>query len=116
MMRKKLLVLSALAIMSMTVVGCGSKAPVYVDGNYEGTGQGLYSEITVSVGVKDGKIASVEILDQEETPEVAGEALVEIPKRIVEKNSAEVDVVTGATGTSDGIMEAVSKALEGKTE
>ena len=115
-MRKKLLVLSALAMMSMAVVGCGSKATVYVDGNYEGTGKGMIGDITVSVGVKDGKIASVEVLEQEETPEIAEDALVEVPKSIVEKNSTEVDVVTGATGTSNGIIEAVSKALEGKTE
>ena len=115
-MKKLVLVVSSLAIMSIALVGCGSKAPVYVDGNYEGTGKGLMGDITVSVEVKEGKIASVEVVDQEETPEVAEEALAEVPKQIVEKNSAEVDVVTGATGTSNGIMEAVAKALEGKTE
>lgn len=115
-MKKLVLVVSSLAIMSIALVGCGSKAPVYVDGNYEGTGKGLMGDITVSVEVKDGKIASVEVVDQEETPEVAEEALAEVPKQIVEKNSTEVDVVTGATGTSNGIMEAVANALEGKTE
>ena len=66
--------------------------------------------------VKEGKIAGVEVLEQEETPEVASEALVDVPKSIVEKNTTQVDVVTGATGTSNGIMEAVANALEGKTE
>ena len=115
-MKKKLLVLSSLAIMSMAVVGCGSKAPAYIDGNYEGTGKGEIGDITVSVGVKDGKISSVDVLEHGESEGISDEALVEVPKSIVEKNSTSVDVVTGATGTSNGIMEAVSKALEGKTE
>ena len=115
-MKKAILVMSSLAIMSMAVVGCGSKATTYVDGNYEGTGQGMMSEITVSVEVKDGKISAVDVLDHDETEGISDEALVEVPKQIAEKNSTEVDVVAGATGTSNGIMEAVTKALEGKTE
>ena len=58
----------------------------------------------------------VEVTDHGETDGISDEALVAVPKSIVEKNSTEVDVITGATGTSNGIMEAVSKALEGKTE
>lgn len=115
-MKKAILVMSSLAIMSMAVVGCGSKATAYVDGVYEGTGNGEVSEITVSVEVKDGKIASVDVLDHGETEGISDGALTEIPESIVEKNSTEVDVITSATGTSNGIMEAVEKALEGKTE
>lgn len=115
-MKKAILVVSSLAIMSMAVVGCGSKAPVYVDGTYEGTGKGAMSDITVSVEVKDGKIAVVNVLEHGETEGISDEAMVEIPKSIVEKNSTEVDAISEATGTSDGIKEAVAKALEGKTE
>lgn len=115
-MKKFMLVVSSLAIMSMAVVGCGSKAPAYVDGTYEGTGQGAMSEITVSVEVKDGKISAVDVLDHDETEGISDEALVEIPKSIVEKNSTEVDAITDATGTSNGIKAAVENALEGKTE
>lgn len=115
-MKKFMLVASSLVIMSMTVVGCGSKAPAYVDGTYEGSGQGAMSEITVSVEVKDGKIATVKVVDHDETPGISDDALVKVPKSIVEKNSTEVDAITEATGTSDGIKEAVANALEGKTE
>ena len=115
-MKKLMLVVSSLVVMSLALVGCGSKAPAYVDGTYEGTGQGAMSEITVSVEVKDGKIASVDVLDHDETEGISDEAMVEVPKRIVDKNSTEVDAVSEATGTSDGIKEAVANALEGKTE
>lgn len=115
-MKKFMLVVSSLVIMSMVMVGCGSKEAAYVDGTYEGKGQGAMSEITVSVEVKDGKISAVDVLDHDETEGISDEALVEIPNKIVEKNSTDVDVITGATGTSDGIKAAVANALEGKTE
>ena len=115
-MKKFMLVVMSLAVMSMAIVGCGAKEPAYVDGTYEGTGQGAMSEITVSVEVKDGKIASVDVIDHDETEGISDEAMVEVPKRIVEKNSTDVDSISGATGTSDGIKAAVTSALEGKTE
>ncbi len=40
------------------------------------------------------------------------EAIVELPKRFVAKNSAQVDVFTGATGTSSNSMQAVQRALD----
>ena len=46
-----------------------------------------------------------------ETIEIAGGALEQIPKAIVEANSPDVDVVSGATYTSKGIMNAVKDAL-----
>lgn len=57
------------------------------------------------------KIASVEVLSNSETIEIAGGALEQIPKAIVEANSPDVDVVSGATYTSKGIMNAVKDAL-----
>ncbi len=115
-MKKFMLVVSSLTIMSMTVVGCGSKAPAYVDGTYSGVGSGLNADINVEVEVAEGNISAVNVLEHEETEGISDEALVEVPKAIVEKNSTEVDGVAGATYTSDGIKEAVSNALEGKTE
>lgn len=116
MMKKFMLVVSSLVVMSLALVGCGSKAPAYVDGTYEGVGAGLNGEISVEVVVTEGKISAVNVLEHEETEGISDEALVEVPKTIVEKNSTEVDGVAGATYTSDGIKEAVTNALEGKTE
>lgn len=112
----KRLVVALVVVMSATLVGCGSKTPVYVDNTYEGTGEGYNGDIEVSVEVKDGKIAEVSILSHEESPSISDKAIEDIPKSIEEKNSTEVDVVTGATGTSNGIKEAVTKALEGAKE
>lgn len=115
-MKKAVAVITLAATMSLSLVGCGSKAPEYVDGDYEGTAAGGMSDITVSVSVVDGKIAAVDMVSHEETPGIADAAFEQVPAAIVEKNSTEVDIVAGATGTSDGIMQAVENALEGQTE
>ncbi|MGI6661946.1 MAG: FMN-binding protein [Bacillota bacterium] len=49
----------------------------------------------------------------DESPGIADPALNGVPKAIVEKQSVKVDAVSGATFTSQGIMEAVEKALAG---
>ncbi|MGI6631454.1 MAG: FMN-binding protein [Bacillota bacterium] len=82
------------------------------DGTYEGTGLGL-RELKVAVTVAGGKITEVKIVSHDESPGIADPALIGVPKAIVEKQSVEVDAVTGATFTSQGIMEAVEEALAG---
>ena len=57
------------------------------------------------------QIESVEILSNHETVGVADHALAEIPQKIVETQSTEVDTVANATLTSNAIMNAVRNAL-----
>ena len=57
------------------------------------------------------QIESVEILSNHETVGVADRALTEIKQKIVETKSTEVDTVSGATITSNAIMNAVQNAL-----
>ena len=88
------------------------EAGQYQDGTYEGTGTGFGGEITVCVTIKDQRISSVEIEEAEnETPEYLdmAKALLET---IVEEQSPETDAVSGATFSSNGIMEATANALE----
>ena len=56
------------------------------------------------------QIESVEILSNHETVGVADRALTKIPQKIVETQSTEVDTVSGATITSNAIMNAVQNA------
>jgi uncharacterized protein with FMN-binding domain len=83
----------------------------YKDGTYEGVGEGMH-EIKVSVQVAGGKITKVEITKHEETADIAKPALEQIPLAIVAKNSPNVDVVSGSTLASEGIINAVINALE----
>jgi RnfABCDGE-type electron transport complex G subunit len=82
------------------------------DGTYSGTGLG-FKELEVSVKVEGGRIVEVKVLRHDESPGISDPALSGIPKAIVEKQSVKVDAVSGATFTSQGIMEAVEKALAG---
>lgn len=85
-------------------------------GTYTGVGTGFIGDITVEVTIDDqGAIEKVEVVEHNESvddiPAVVT-ALEEVPARIVENNSADVDGTSGATGTSNGIMAAVKDALE----
>lgn len=106
-MRKFLSLLLAL----MMVVCCVPALAETADGVYEGIGAGLNGNIKVSVTVSGGVITDVTVLEHSETAGVSDPAIEQVPAAIVAANSADVDVATGATYTSKGIMEAVKNAL-----
>lgn len=84
----------------------------YVDGVYEGTAEGFGGDITVQVRISDGKIALIEIVSAEdETPSYFEDAKAVIG-RIVKAQNLEVDIVSGATYSSVGIINAVADALK----
>ncbi len=84
----------------------------FVDGVYEGAAEGFHGDVKVKVEVKDGKLAKVEILEQSETEGIGDVALEELANAMVEKQTVEVDDVSGATFSSTGIKEAVKSALK----
>lgn len=105
-------------ISSSAVVSCVNAASAYVQesgaggsGGLTGTADGFLGPITVSVTMEGDTITAVEVLSNSDTPEIAGKALEQIPAAIVEANSPDVDVVSGATYTSNGIINAVKDAL-----
>ena len=105
-------------ISSSAVVACVNAASKYVQesgaagGPLTGTANGFGGPITVSVTMDGDKITAVEIVSNSETPEIAGAALEQIPAAIVAANSPDVDIVSGATYTSNGIINAVKNALD----
>lgn len=82
----------------------------YKDGTYEGSGNGFSGKVTLRVTIQNGKITSIDEVSQSETSPYWEEAKT-LFSTIVEKQSAEVDTVTGATKSSDAIKEAVRQAL-----
>lgn len=82
------------------------------DGTYTGHGTGFGGDITVEVTVAGGKITSCKIKSAEnETPEYLDAAKILVDK-VTEEQSADVDTVSGATLSSNGILEAVRDCLE----
>lgn len=78
----------------------------------EGYAKGFGGELAVAVEMDGDTIVAVTIVANGETPAIAGDALAQVPEAIVAANSAEVDVVAGATVTSNAIMAAVGNAID----
>ncbi|MDD4844489.1 MAG: FMN-binding protein [Anaerotignum sp.] len=84
----------------------------YIDGTYTGTADGYGPGLTVEVVIENGYIASVEVVAHNEKNErFYGEPVEVIPTEIVAAQSTDVDIITGATFTSNGIKNAVNNAL-----
>ena len=83
----------------------------YQDGVYPVEVSGFGGPMEVEVVIEGGIIADVTILAHKETPGISDEALTLMPKRIAEAGSYEVDLVSGATVTSEAIASAVKLAL-----
>lgn len=88
------------------------KNTVHNDGVYEGIGKGYHGDIKVKVTIENGKIKTVEVLEQSETETIYKAAEKPVLDAIVENNSYAVDAVTGSTKSSKGIMSAVEDALK----
>lgn len=83
----------------------------YNDGTYYGTATGFGGPIKVKVVISGGKIKSISIVSAaSETPSYFSRAKA-IIQRILSAQSPNVDTISGATYSSNGIREAVKKAL-----
>ncbi|HHW91702.1 MAG TPA: RnfABCDGE type electron transport complex subunit G [Firmicutes bacterium] len=93
--------------------GGGADLSSLPDGTYTGSGMGFSGPLEVEVTVAGGKITEIKVLSHSDSPGVSDAAIAKIPERIIEEQQVEVDVVTGASFTSRGIIEAVGDALAG---
>jgi len=128
-----LLLPGSLLILSLIFAGCadnpgdnpgggGNDVEEYADGTYtvasEANEKG-YVEAEVVIG--DGEIEEVTLDEYRDTGELKGsdygldewhDAMEKLPQRFEEANSPNVDVVSGATSTSEKAIDAVDKALQ----
>ncbi len=86
------------------------ESAVYYDGTYEGTGQGHKGDVTVAVTIADGRIAEISEVSQAETASFWEKAKA-LFETIIAEQTTEVDSVSGATNSSNGIKAAVNDAL-----
>lgn len=88
-----------------------SESGTWKDGTYTGSGKGFGGTISVKVTVKDGKISAIDVTSASgETASYFSKAKGIIPKMISGQNT-NVDVASGATYSSNGIITAVRNAL-----
>ncbi|KAF5051735.1 Electron transport complex subunit RsxG [anaerobic digester metagenome] len=88
----------------------GAAAPA-AEGALTGTAKGFGGDVTVTVTVDGDDILTVEAVGADETPGIGSNAIEQLPAKIVEADSTEVEVISGATYTSKAIIEAVNAAL-----
>lgn len=105
-MRKTIAILLAIMLIASFTTGIAAAQETY-----EGVGNGRNGPVKVAVTMEDDKIAEISILEQTETVDVADGALEKLPSEIVRTQSTAVDAVTGATFTSNAIVEAVEDCL-----
>lgn len=125
-MKKKFLSTLLVACMTASMMACGApkteKAETpkttetatakYTAGTYSGVGKGNNGDINVEVVLTDSKISEIIVGEHTETAGLSDAPLKDIPAAIIEGQTLAVDTVTGATNSSNGVIAAVTAALE----
>jgi fumarate reductase flavoprotein subunit len=112
MKHSKQLLILVIALTLVFAVGCQGSTGKYTDGVYNGSGEGKFGPIKVEVTVEKSKINAIKILEHSETPGLSDPIIEKIPQEIIKAQSTEVSVISGATVTSNGIIQAVQNALK----
>ena len=85
------------------------------DGTYEGSAYGFGDLITVSVTLKDGKMTDISVLSADGEDKPYYKQAISVLGEMLDAQSTDVDTVSGATLTAEGLIDAVADAL-GKAE
>ena len=81
------------------------------ENEYAASVMSIGGPVVVKVAMDGETIANVEVVSENETPGIGSVAVEKMPGRIVEANSTDVDLVSGATCTSYAIIGAVASAV-----
>ena len=106
-MRKSMLWITLFVLLT-TLCGCAATAE-----DLMGEAEGYGGTLKVAVTMDGEKITRVAVTSHSETEGIGTRAIADLPNKIVAANSADVDVVSGATVTSKAIMAAVKNAMSG---
>lgn len=90
---------------------------MYKDGSYTGdVADAYYGPLQVQVAIANGKITDVQFLqypnDRGESIEISNMAMPQLKQEAIHSQNAQVDIVSGATQTSQGFQQSLQSALE----
>ncbi len=111
---KKLIHTILASLMILSLAGCGTQEnseALYTPGTYSAEAQGMQSKVSVSLTVDEHSITELTIDSSKETEGIGDVAAEPMKERILENQNAEVEVVSGATITSNAILSAVNQCL-----
>ena len=96
------------ALLGAAFAAAAAAAPVV----QEGEGAGRDGAVKVAVTFDNGKITDIKVLEQNENPLLGKKVFTTLKDNIVATNSVDVDVISGATVTSRGLLGAVADAAK----
>ncbi len=102
-MKKRISLLCAIVLMALATFASAETSTA--------TAKGFAGDVTVTITVEDGKITSAAAEGASETVGVGSVALEKLPAAMVAKNTITVDALSGATFTSNAVIEAATVAL-----
>lgn len=83
----------------------------YQDGVYEGEAQGYGGTVAVELTIENGKFTDLTVVSAEKEDAAYFDAASSLLHTILEEQSTDVDTVSGATFSSNGIIHATEDAL-----
>jgi len=78
---------------------------------YEGAAMGYRGMIYVAVGMINGTITEITVVESSEDRAMGGAAIEELTDLVLLYNTTEIDAISGATETSRGFLNAVENAI-----
>ena len=88
-----------------------SSGLTFTPGTYSASARGINSDVQVTMTFNETTITDVQIDVSGETPDIGGKIAPEMSQRILQAQSADVDVVTTATVTSNAIRTAAAECI-----
>ena len=99
---------------STEMVSFAQEPPTFspeTDNEFIGVGEGIGGKLYVKIVVDSNAITDVQVIHNYETPGIGDKAVAALPQRILGSQSADVDIVAGASASSRAILAAAADAM-----
>jgi uncharacterized protein with FMN-binding domain len=101
---------------TVSTAGTNSSQTSYKDGMYTGSAaDAFYGTIQVQATIQNGKITDVQFLqypkDRDDSVQINQSAMPQLKQEAIQAQSANVDIVSGATDSSQAFMQSLTNAL-----
>lgn len=116
---KKLAVIGLAVVMMGSITGCAQKSATaqenvvntFKAGTYTAEATGKNGPVKVEVTFSETAITEVKVIEHHETPGISDTVFSKIPEKIMNEQSLAVDVITGASTTSNAVIQAVEDCV-----